>query len=135
MERLEKLNGSTPVGYSTKELVPSSTADICITAVYILSKSLAVINFIRGAICGAFLITVMCSSFIVERRPVESFNSCVCVFAFEVPSIQRCIFIFLGSLILSVQNKRPSIIFIPVIMFVGSNFKTLLAALSTNTAL
>ena len=79
----------------------------------------------------------MCFSFICEKTPVELFSSCVCVFIFKVPSIQRCMFIFLGSLTPSVQNKSPSITFIPVTIVSSVNFKTLLALggeiLSTNT--
>ena len=41
----------------------------------------------------------------------------------KVPSLQRSIFIFLGSVLLSVQNNKLSIIFIPVIILSG-NFKT-----------
>ena len=49
-----------------------------------------------------------------------------------MPCIQRWIFIFLGSELLSVQNNKSSIMLIPVINLLGSNFKIVLLV-STNT--
>ena len=54
---------------------------------------------------------------------------------FGVPSLHLFMFIFFGSPLLSDQNNKSSIIFIPVIMF-PKNFKTAFpvpAFLSTNT--
>ena len=75
--------------------------------------------------------TVMCSSLIL---PLSSpfIISLVCVSLSVVPSLQLSIFIFLGSFILSVQNNKLSIMFIPVTIVSLSNFKTSLVV-STNT--
>ena len=48
----------------------------------------------------------------------------------SVPSILLCIFIFFGSLSLSVQSNKSSIILIPVIILSGLNFKV---SLKTST--
>ena len=50
----------------------------------------------------------------------------VCVKKSGVPAIDLSMFIFLGSVLLSVQKRRLSIIFIPVIKLPSSKPKTLL---------
>ena len=81
-----------------------------------------------GAVNGDFLITVTSSS--KKSLPYISvwFTNPLDVEA--AASLNLCIFIHLGSLLLSVKNNKPSIIFIPVINLSLENFKTL--ALSTS---
>ena len=82
-----------------------------------------------GAIKGAFLTTVMCSSFTFITSaiviPWASFINMVCTRPERsVPCALRVIFILLGSVIPSVQNNISSTIFIPVIVLFSGKFKT-----------
>ena len=113
--------------------LPSSVFVIT-TPVYTLLGSLDVLGFNCKGLTGAFLITVICFSSISTEpkpklvNPEGSFISLVWLVKLRpgVPASHLAMFIFLGSFLLSVQNNIPSIIFIPVTMLLGSNFKTFL---------
>ena len=83
-----------------------------------------------GGVNGEGLATVASRSVIYLldcTAPLESITICFVWISKDasVPAIERCIFIFFGSDLLSVQNKRSSTILIPVINLLSSKFSIL----------
>ena len=85
----------------------------------------------KGDLLGLFLITVTSCSVtkISAAKSISLFStiSLVLLFSFatSVPAIDLAMFIFLGSVLLSVQNNISSTMFKPVINLSLSNLKTL----------
>ena len=85
------------------------------------------INSIAGATIGDFFITVICSSLIASFKTSTLLSLMKFVWTVPLGSVPRILlsmFIFFGSFLLSVQNNKSSIMFIPVIILSGLNFKT-----------
>ena len=79
---------------------------------------------IVGAVEGPFFITVMCSSFTKPLATPSTISIVLEIPSSSVPRIHLGMFIFLGSVSLSVQNNISSMMFIPVIILLGLKFNT-----------
>ena len=97
---------------------PAAVVNLALVEDSIIPPLLDLDIAIVGATSGDFLINVMWSS--IKLPPLI----CVCVKTLLLAFLNLEMFIFFGSVKLSVQNIKPSNMFIPVIKFVFVNFKT-----------